>query len=52
MTYINTCISNIDKLVEICIIFDDSLEMSPRQFVWPRSQDVATFLDYTNEFFF
>ena len=52
MTYINTCISNVDELVEIYIIFDNSLEVSPRQFVWSRSQGVAAFLDHTNEFFF
>ena len=41
MTYINTY-----------IIFDNSFEVSPRQFVQSKSQGVATFLDYTNEFFF
>ena len=52
MADINTCISNVNELVETCIIFDDSLKMSSRQFVWSRSQGITIFLDCTNEFFF
>ena len=52
MTYINTHVSDINKLVEAYIIFDDSLKVSPRQFVWSRNQGIVAFLNYTNEFFF
>jgi len=48
MIYINTYISDIDELVEAYIIFDNSLEVSLRQFVWSRSQGVVAFLDCTN----
>jgi len=42
ISYFNTCISDVDDKIETIIIFENNLQMTPRQLIRTRSRQVVT----------
>ena len=51
MTYIDTCISDIDNINKVSFIFANSFEMFSRNTIWSRSRQIIALDNGTFEFF-
>jgi len=51
ITYLETCISNNDNVLQTCFIFDNAFEVSPQQFVRTRHRQIIAISDSVYEFF-
>ena len=51
ITYLETCISNNDNVLQTCFIFDNTFEVSLWQFVRTRHRQIIAIGDSAYEFF-